>query len=42
MAKNKDGNETGVIIEVDNLLTQIAKQRTAAKKPKKKTVKKEA
>tara|TARA_R110002096_G_scaffold302352_1_gene497286 strand:- start:319 stop:459 length:141 start_codon:yes stop_codon:yes gene_type:complete len=46
MSKNKDGNEVGVIIEADNLLTQIAKQRTAAKaeaaKPKKKAVKKEA
>ena len=44
MAKNKDGNEIGTIIEVDDLLTQIAKQRTAKKEPvksKKKAVKKD-
>ena len=45
MAKNKEGNEIGVIIEADDLLTQIAKQRTAAKakalKPKKKNKKAE-
>jgi hypothetical protein len=44
MAKNKDGNEIGVIIEADDLLTQIAKQRAAKKaeaiKPKKKKAKK--
>jgi len=44
MAKNKEGNEIGVIIEADDLLTQIAKSRVAAKKkavkPKKKTTKK--
>jgi len=43
MAKNKEGNEIGVIIEADDLLTQIAKARNAKKtvtaKPKKKTVK---
>ena len=31
MAKNEEGNEVGVIIEVDDLLTQIAKKRQAAK-----------
>ena len=45
MAKNKEGNEIGVIIEADDLLTQIAKQRTSAKakalKPKKKAKKAE-
>ena len=33
MAINKDGNEIGVIIEADDLLTQIAKQRNAKKVP---------
>lgn len=44
MTKNKDGNEIGKIIEADDLLTQIAKQRTAKKEPvkaKKKAAKKE-
>ena len=40
MAKNIEGNDIGVIIEADDLLTQIAKQRIAKKvvasKPKKK------
>ena len=44
MANNKEGNEIGVIIEADDLLTQIAKQRVAVKKelskPKKKASKK--
>ena len=44
MAKNKEGNEIGAIIEADDLLTQIAKNRAAAKaelnKPKKKAAKK--
>ena len=31
MNTNAEGNEIGVIIEADNLLTQIAKQRIAAK-----------
>jgi hypothetical protein len=43
MAKNIEGNEIGVIIEADDLLTQIAKQRVSKKvvapKPKKKTAK---
>ena len=43
MAKNIEGNEVGVIIEADDLLTQIAKQRIAKKvvtsKPKKKPTK---
>jgi len=43
MAKNIEGNEVGVIIEADDLLTQIAKQRIAKKvtpsKPKKKAAK---
>jgi len=45
MAKNKDGNDIGVIIEADDLLTQIAKARTTkkeAEKPKKKPAKKGA
>lgn len=33
MAKNLDGNEIGVIIEADSLLTQIAKQRNVKVKP---------
>ena len=33
MAKNKDGNVIGSVIEADDLLTQIAKQRTAKKAP---------
>ena len=44
MAKNKEGNEIGVIIEADDLLTQIAKNRASNKakesKPKKKASKK--
>ena len=40
MATNKEGNEIGVIIEADDLLTQLAKLRSANKaevtKPKKK------
>ena len=32
MAVNVEGNEIGVIIEADSLLTQIAKQRIANKK----------
>ena len=43
MAKNIEGNDIGVIIEADDLLTQIAKQRIAKKavasKPKKKPAK---
>jgi len=43
MAKNTEGNEIGLIIEADDLLTQIAKKRIAKKvvpsKPKKKTAK---
>ena len=39
MAKNKEGNEIGVIIEADDLLTQIAKQRTAKKVTTKKKTK---
>lgn len=43
MAKNIEGNEIGVIIEADDLLTQIAKKRIAKKvvasKPKKKPAK---
>ena len=43
MAKNIEGNEVGVIIEADDLLTQIAKKRIAKKvvvsKPKKKPAK---
>ena len=35
MAKNLDGNEIGVIIEADSLLTQIAKARIAKAKPAK-------
>jgi hypothetical protein len=31
MSINSEGNEIGVVIEADNLLTQIAKQRLAAK-----------
>ena len=33
MSVNKEGNEIGQIIEADNLLTQIAKQRVAKKTP---------
>lgn len=44
MDKNKEGNKIGVIIEADDLLTQIAKQRVAKKQAslttKKKVVKK--
>ena len=43
MAKNIEGNDIGVIIDADDLLTQIAKQRLAKKaapsKPKKKPTK---
>ena len=37
MAVNEEGNEVGVIIEADDLLTQIAKARlpSAAEEPKK-------
>lgn len=31
MAKNLDGNEVGVIIEADSLLTQIARARNVKK-----------
>ena len=45
MAKNKEGNEIGKIIEADDLLTQISKQRALKKKadskPKKKAPKKD-
>ena len=38
--KNKDGNEIGVVIEADDLLTQLAKARVAKKqKPKRRTSK---
>tara|TARA_R110000851_G_scaffold4689_1_gene19371 strand:- start:4334 stop:4507 length:174 start_codon:yes stop_codon:yes gene_type:complete len=33
MSVNKEGNEIGQIIEADNLLTQIARQRVAKKTP---------
>lgn len=43
MAKNIEGNDIGAIIEADDLLTQIAKQRitkkVVASKPKKKPAK---
>lgn len=43
MITNAEGNEVGVAIEADNLLTQIAKQRIAAKeKALKPTVKAES
>lgn len=39
MAKNKEGFEKDLNIEADDLLTHIAKQRQAAKKPKLKKAK---
>lgn len=42
MNLNKDGNAIGVIIEADDLLTQLSKQRAAKKKDQQKPVKKKA
>ena len=42
MAKNIEGNELGVIIEADDLLMQIAKQRIAKKVTPSKSKKKAA
>ena len=42
MAVNDDGNEIGVIIDGDDLLTKIAKARIAKKEPAKKAPAKKA